>query len=184
MDEEKKTKQPTKKEEDVTGLDDDDKQTLVLISKEGEEYELSRTAASRSCMIKGLIENDPELEEVNCKDISSKTLSKIVEWLKYHETIEPKIIEKPLRSNDLFELVDEFDAKFITSLDRETVFFIAYCTNWLDIKDLIALSCACIASNVKGKTPAEIRAYFGQEKEPTEEERAEVMKKYGHLIKV
>ncbi len=48
-------------------------------------------------------------------------------------------------------------AEFITSLDKDTLFNLTLAANYLDIKPLLELCCARIASFIKNKTPEEIR---------------------------
>ena len=46
--------------------------------------------------------------------------------------------------------------------------------NYLDIKSLLELSCAKVASLIKNKTVAEIRAFFNIENDFTPEEEAQI----------
>ena len=66
----------------------------------------------------------------------------------------------------------EFDSKFIDIDDLEVIFDIIMAANYLDIKSLLDLSCAKIATLIRGKTPEEIRKTFNIVNDFTPEEEA------------
>ena len=68
--------------------------------------------------------------------------------------------------------MSEFDAKFIDIDDLECIFDIIMAANYLDIKSLLDLSCAKIATMIRGKTPDEIRKTFNIVNDFTPEEEA------------
>jgi S-phase kinase-associated protein 1 len=67
-------------------------------------------------------------------------------------------------------MVSEFDAKYIDIDDLEDIFEIIEASNYLEIKKLSELSCAKIATLIKGKSPEEIRATFNIKNDFDEEE--------------
>jgi S-phase kinase-associated protein 1 len=83
-----------------------------------------------------------------------------------------KEIEKPLKSANIADAVNPWYASFVTGIDKEFLFNLILAANYMDIKPLLDLSCAAVASMIKGKTPDEIRATFGVEN--TTEEDAQV----------
>jgi len=70
-------------------------------------------------------------------------------------------------------VTDEWDVTFINSVDLDTTFDVINAANYMDIKPLLDLSCAKIASLMKGKTAEEIRTMFNIECDLTEEELKE-----------
>lgn len=54
-------------------------------------------------------------------------------------------------------LVQKFYVDFINGLDKESFYNLTLAANYMDIKPLLDLCCAKIASLIKGKTPEEIR---------------------------
>ena len=54
--------------------------------------------------------------------------------------------------------------------DLESIFDIIIAANYLDIKSLLDLSCAKIATLIRGKSPEEIRKTFNITKDFTPEE--------------
>ena len=84
-----------------------------------------------------------------------------------------KEIEKPLKSPNMSEVVAEWDANFV-SIDQEMLFELILAANYMDIKSLLDLICAKVASMIKGKTPEEIRKTFNIVNDFTPEEEAQV----------
>lgn len=70
------------------------------------------------------------------------------------------------------ELVDPWDAEFINIENLEELFDIILGGNYLDIKSLLDLACAKVATLIKGKTPEEIRKTFNIPNDFTPEEEA------------
>jgi len=61
-------------------------------------------------------------------------------------------------------------AKFVDDLDQEMLFELVLAANYMDIKPLLDLTCAKIATMIKGKTPEEIRKAFNIRNDFTPEE--------------
>jgi len=106
-------------------------------------------------------------------EVRAEVLKKVVDYLVHWKESDPKEIPRPLPSNNLKEATDAWDADYIDSVDLDTVFDIINCANYMDIKPLLDLSCAKIASIMKGKTAEEIRNIFNIECDLTEEELKE-----------
>merc|ERR1712109_267376 len=84
-----------------------------------------------------------------------------------------KEIEKPLKSANMQEVVASWDADFV-DVDHELLFELILAANYMDIKPLLDLSCAKVASMIKGKTPEEIRKTFNIVNDFTPEEEMQV----------
>ena len=97
-----------------------------------------------------------------------------MDYCEYHKNDNPAEIEKPLRTSNLAELVDSWDAKFIEVENMEELFEIIQGANYLDIASLLDLSCAKVASLIKGKTPEEIRKTFNIINDFTPEEEQQI----------
>ena len=91
----------------------------------------------------------------------------------YYKDKNPKDIPKPMPSANLSEVIDDWDVKFINSIELDNVFDLINAANYMDIPSLLDLSCAKIASLMKGKTAQEIRTMFNIECDLTEEELKE-----------
>ena len=71
------------------------------------------------------------------------------------------------------EHVQEWYANFV-DIDQEKLFELILAANFMDIKPLLDLTCAAVASLIKGKTPEEIRKTFNIVNDFTPEEEAAV----------
>lgn len=70
-------------------------------------------------------------------------------------------------------MVPEWDADFV-DLEQETLFELILAANFMDIKPLLDLTCAKVASMIKGKTPEQIRKAFNIVNDFSPEEEAKV----------
>lgn len=80
---------------------------------------------------------------------------------------------QPLKSANMAEVVQEWYSQFIT-VDQEMLFELILAANYMDIKPLLDLTCATVASMIKGKSPEEIRKTFNIVNDFTAEEEAQV----------
>lgn len=71
------------------------------------------------------------------------------------------------------EIVQEWYSTFV-AIDQETLFELILAANYMDIKPLLDLTCATVASLIKGKSPEEIRKQFNIVNDFTPEEEAQV----------
>jgi len=147
--------------------------TITLTSSDGQKVTLDDTSAARSALLNGLLQDYSEESEIPMPDIRGEILRKVVDYLVHFKGSEPKEIPRPLPSNNLLEVVDEWDVTFINSLDLDSTFDLINAANYMDIKPLLDLSCAKIASMMKGKSAEEIRTMFNIECDLTEEELKE-----------
>jgi len=150
--------------------------TLQLITKEGTKLNLSKKAAELSILLKSTIQDfDDEHElKVPLNDIDEKTANKVIEYLDHWSGSLPAEIEKPLKSNDMKEVTDEWSANFVDSLEMEDLVDLTVAANFMEIQHLLDLTCAKIASMCKDKTEEEIFKTFGVTETFTEEEKAKI----------
>ena len=129
---------------------------------------------NRSVTIKAMIDDSFDFEDaIPLPDITKETFEKVLVYLGHIEAGNaPPEIEKPLRSNDMKDVTTEFYAEFV-NLDDDHVQDIILAANWLDIKDLLALSCAKMGSVIRGLTIPEFRKRFNIVNDFTPEEEAE-----------
>ena len=146
-----------------------EKESLTFISSELNHLKVNTKAAVRSNVIKYLVNDYPEIEEIPLKEIKYSTLLKVKEYLEHYKDLEPKEITQPLPQKDFKKCIDSWDYDYI-NLDNETIFEIMNAANFMDIKPLLDLTCAKIASEIKGKNEEEIRRLFKMEKDCNEDE--------------
>jgi len=173
-------------EEDLAADKDDD--PLFLVPQEGmhllDEFksnprgnkfslEVEKAVAMQSELVKTMWEGDRGADQIPLPNVKQRTLSKVGEFMVYHHNNPSKEIEKPLKSANMHEVVPEWDANFVET-DQETLFELILAANYMDIKPLLDLTCAKVASMIKGKTPEEIRKRFNIQNDFTPEEEEAV----------
>ena len=67
------------------------------------------------------------------------------------------VIDKPLRSTELADVTTPWYTDFVNGLEQEELFELILASNYLDIKPLLELTCAKVATMIKNKTIPEIR---------------------------
>jgi len=83
-------------------------------------------------------------------------------------------IERPLRSNDIEDVVSDWMADFIKKdITDDQVQDLILAANFLDIKCLLALACAQLATHIRGLSIPEFRKRFNLINDFTPEEEAE-----------
>jgi len=182
--ESKEEKKESKQESHSLSLDSGDSKedTIILLSQEKKEYKIQRKAALQSQMIKTALEDDKDAKEVNLVHISGPIVQKVVDYMTYHIDREPRKIESPLKSTNMKELVDRYDAAFVDDIDQDTLFKLLLAANYMDVKSLLGLICAKVASMMKGKTADQIRKTFNIRGEFTPEEEEEIRKEHKDLL--
>jgi S-phase kinase-associated protein 1 len=170
---ENKTEPENDVDNELGGLDEDTEETLVLISCEEQNplrFEISRNAAEMCNLVKSILEGDPNAREMEIKKVTGEHLKLIVDYLKHHNGKVPAEIAKPIRSVKMEKIVeDPWDAEFINNLSKRTIFQVILGANYMDIKSLLHLGCAKIATLIKGKSPDDIRRILSDnEDQPTE----------------
>jgi len=136
----------------------------------------------QSNLVKTALEDDKESNEVNLIHITAPIVQKVIDYMLYHVDVEPRKIESPLKSTNMKELVDQFDAKFVDDIDQDTLFKLLLAANYMDVKSLLQLICAKVASMMKGKTADQIRKTFNIRGEFTPEEEEEIRRDHKDLL--
>ena len=144
--------------------------TLSLNSSDNVKVTIDSKSAERSVLLKGLLQDYSDENDIPMPDIKGEILKKCVEYMTHYKDTEPKDIPRPLPSPNLLDVTDEWDVNFISGIDLDSVFEIINAANYLDLKSLLDLSCSRIASIMKGKTAEEIRNIFNLDNDLTEDE--------------
>ena len=147
---------------------------ITLVSSDGEKVEISAKAVQKSVLVKGILEDYPDDAEVPLNNVKSNILKKIKEYLEHYENDEPKEIDRPLPSNNFKDCVQEWDYNFIDT-DLDLIFELILGANYMDIKPLLELASAKVASIIKGKTTEEIRKTFNITNDFTPEEEQQIL---------
>ena len=140
--------------------------TIQLKSKDNKCYQVDIKCASISRLVHSSLENDAEAQEVPILSVEGLVLEKVVTYMNHHKGTEPPIVEKPLRSKDMkIVCADSWDAEFIDNIgeNRQLLYDIILAANYMDIKGLLHLGCAKVASLIKGQPLEKIQSILGKD---------------------
>jgi len=152
-------------EEEVGGLEDDD---AVLTLKSGgqnpKSFEVSKKDAELSKFVTTILEGDSDATTIEIRQVPPETLAHVVEYLKHHKGKEPDPLPCPVRSIHMAQIVsDKWDATWIDAFDKKTIFEVILAANYMDIKSLLHLGCAKIATLIKQLDQKEINRIIEEE---------------------
>ncbi|XP_023637791.1 SKP1-like protein 1B [Capsella rubella] len=155
---------------------------ITLKSSDGENFEIDEAVALESQTIKHMIEDDCADNGIPLPNVTSKILSKVIEYCKKHVEAAAKsetavsaasTTTTAAASGSSDEDLKTWDSEFI-KVDQGTLFDLILAANYLNIKGLLDLTCQTVADMIKGKTPEEIRKTFNIKNDFTPEEEEEV----------
>jgi len=146
---------------------------VKLISKDGEEFKVSREYAMISTRVSDSLRdqrtsssfiNDAAENvggEVRLEEVCARALGHIVEYMDHHQGTEPPILERPLRSKRLSDVCsDRWDADYIDRIgdnSRVQLYELIIGANYMGVNSLLHLGCAKVASLIKGQPLERIR---------------------------
>ncbi|KAG9442728.1 hypothetical protein H6P81_018582 [Aristolochia fimbriata] len=142
---------------------------VILKSSDGEVFEVDEAVAVESQTIKHMIEDNCADNGIPLPNVTSKILSKVIEYCKKHVDMQKQIEDNKSADDEL----KSWDADFV-KVDQATLFDLILAANYLNIKSLLDLTCQTVADMIKGKTPEEIRKTFNIKNDFTPEEEEEV----------
>ncbi len=143
------------------GLDgEDDLKLIELESKEKDKVQLQLKYAKISRLVYTAVDQDASATKVSLPSVSTEILDEVVKFMEHHEGEEPPMIPKPLRSKEMKSVCqDRWDATYIDGIaeDRQKLYDLMMAANYMDIKSLLHLACAKVASLIKGQPLEKIK---------------------------
>jgi len=139
---------------------DDDSGSIKLVSKDGKEFSVEKKFAFISNLVKTSMDSDASATDLPMPGVKGDILKYVSEYMSYHRGSEPPIIEKPLRSKVMKDVCkDAWDADFIDKIaeNRQQLYDLILAANYMDIKSLLHLGCAKVASLIKGQPLEKIK---------------------------
>lgn len=134
--------------------------TINLTSEDGTSFTVEKKHAYISKLVKTTMETDTGADSVPIPSVNSDILKHVVKYMTQHAGTEPPIIEKPLRSKIMKDVCkDNWDADFIDEIgeSRQQLYDLILAANYMDIKSLLHLGCAKVASLIKGEPLEKIK---------------------------
>lgn len=133
------------------------------------EFKVSREAAKMSGLLKDMLEDHPggACTVIPVCNVDGRTLEYVVEYMEYHVNHRPNPIEKPLRGK-IDAVICDWDKNFLyrdlvrggDEKQHQVLIDVIMAANFLNVKDLLDLTCATVASMIKGKTTEQMRTLF------------------------
>lgn len=140
---------------------------ITLISSDDIKMTIDLNIALKSQTIKNLLLDIKDQSEIKISNINHKVLSKIFQYYKKY----PTQYDSP---NQQFNYIfDEWDTYYF-NIPYQEILELMVALNYLDIKDLLDLSCKYIASLINGKNVSEIRSFLGITNDFTPEEEKQI----------
>lgn len=168
--------------------------SFTLKSEDGQCFEVERKIAEKLGTLKDTILADSAEEmgagagagaaapELKLPGVKGSILALIVEFLMHDAQEEYKMIEKPLKSTDLKEVVTQaWYLDFIQKRSDGEVFDLIRAANQYNCKEVLDLAGGKIAAELKDKEPEAIRKRFGVVNDFTPEEEAKVEEEWKWL---
>ena len=154
------------KENDIT--------EIKIIVKEGKEILIPKKAAELSELLKGAINDYPKETSFPLNELDEKNGELIKEYLTHFNGEAPKEIEKPISSNEMKNLTDEWSSTFIDKISLEDLTNLTVSANYMGINSLLDLCCAKVATLCKDKNEDEIFKLFKITETFSEEEKNKI----------
>lgn len=159
-------------------------ENIRICSSDKKEYTLPAKVACGSSLIKTSYESDPEVKEgksvVPIPGVKSPIMDLVVKYLTHFDGVLPKEIERPLRSKVMADVCvgDPFSASFIDEVgkDNEQLYQLILAANYMDIRPLLCLGSAKVASMIKGQPLDKIKDILSTGPKKDEEKKAEEKK--------
>ena len=152
----------------------EDSASIILVTKEGKEIEIPKKSAELSELLKGAMTDFPNEAKIPLNEMDEKIGEKIKEYLTHFNGNPPAEIEKPLTSNDMKNITDEWSANFIDKMSLDEVTNLTVAANYMGINSLLDLCSAKIASLFKDKSEEEVLKEFNIKEPLTEEEKNKI----------
>ena len=161
-----------------TGRAGDQVTMIKLQSSDGHEFEVAEDVANMSETIRNMIEDTGDATAIPLHNVAAKTLSKVIEYCKHHTDIRAKgpaaspsdALPDPKEAEE-----KQWDQEFV-KVDNSTLFDLILAANYLNITQLLDLTCEKVAEMIKNKTAEEIRSHFNIKNDFSPEEEEQVRK--------
>ncbi|XP_010506934.1 PREDICTED: SKP1-like protein 16, partial [Camelina sativa] len=132
---------------------------VVLTSSDGETFEIEEAVARKLQIIGHMIDDDCADKAIPLANVTGKILALVIEYCKKHVDDKDSTKEEEAKAEEL----KTWDVEFMKNIDIETTFSIILAANYLNVKDLLDLTCQSVADHIKDMSPEEIRTIFNIE---------------------
>ncbi|KAI3901806.1 hypothetical protein MKW98_013921 [Papaver atlanticum] len=146
---------------------------IQLRSSDGGIFEIEEITAHQSLTIKHMIEDGCADDAIPLHNVTSKILEKVIEYCNKHGESTTAGGESTISSKADREALAKWDKEFV-NVDQAILSGLIKAANYLNIKNLLDLTCITIADMIRGKSVEEIRKTFNIKNDFTPEEEEKV----------
>lgn len=143
-----------------------DEREIEIITKDSKKCKVKRKMILMSGLVSDMLEEQDEEDEdipsIPIPNVDVETFEVIHKYIQHHWNNKAEEIKKPLKGK-IEDVISQWDNEFLISVDQTMLIKLVMASNYLNIKDLLDLTSARMASRMKGKTPERIREMFGIE---------------------
>mmetsp|Transcript_39251 Transcript_39251/g.45008 ORF Transcript_39251/g.45008 Transcript_39251/m.45008 type:complete len:116 (+) Transcript_39251:45-392(+) len=110
-----------------------------LVPEEGEPIAVEEEIATMSVLVKSMIDDSGVDEDIPLPNVKKATLEKVIEFCEHHKEEPLQDIEKPLKTNNIKDVVSKWYGDFV-DVKIEELYEIILAANYLDIKPLLEVT--------------------------------------------
>ncbi|KAF8383915.1 hypothetical protein PRIPAC_73057 [Pristionchus pacificus] len=156
---------------------------ITLVSSDEQNFPVERELLKQSGTIETLIVNmnlddedtDAAAMPIPLPNVKGDVLEKVIQWMEHHKGDPVK--EGDNEDNNAEIVVPQWDDDFFKpAMYGSKHLELTVAASYLDIKNLLTLSCKAISNTFKGKTGPQIREEWGVPNEFTPEEEEAIRK--------
>ena len=138
-----------------------DKNTpLFLVSSEGVGFELDRGLLKKSTVLTDLVSGDPNETEIRFPKFDSKTLEKIVVFLRRDVDYEViSRVRKPIIETDINKILPEWEVNFV-NVPCELLMAMMNGADYFNINSMVELCAIKLAITIKDLTMMDMKTLF------------------------
>jgi hypothetical protein len=153
-----------------------------VFTYEGDCFRVSTSLLSQSPILRD-VPNPEEDIDISHLEIDSFSFSCILNYLSAHKDNPPVLIARPIKSDNIEDLAESWDAEFIRSLDSDQLTCLAKSAMKLELKSLLDLCCAYLATKVQKLPLLTVEEYLGFPLTFTKEDECILKSIYSQALK-
>jgi S-phase kinase-associated protein 1 len=158
-------------------MSDNDESYVEIVSGDKQKFKVKKKIILMSGLISDMLEEQDEEDEdipsIPIPNVNGKTFEVIQKYIQHHWNNKADEIKKPLKGK-IEDVISQWDNEFLNSVDQTMLIELIMASNYLNIKDLLDLTSASMASGLKGKTPEKIRDMLSIECDFDPEEKRKI----------
>lgn len=118
------------------------------------------------------VDADEDKSEIRLRKVKATVLQKVIEFCKHYKDEPMTEFKRPLKAQSMAGVVQKWYADYV-DVEQVVLFELIDAANYMDIKPLLDLTCATVASMIKGKTPEGIRTTLNNTDDFTSDEESQ-----------